>query len=436
MVERGEFLRVPYGAYLHRDIPQEDTELTHVGPGTPCGEYMRRFWQPMAFTRDLKDLPVRTRLLGEDLVLFRDRSSRVGLLQLHCAHRGTSLEFGQIAERGIKCCYHGWHFDVDGRILETPGEPSDSTLKDRLFHGAYPAIDYKGIIFAYMGPPDKKPLLRELDTFDIPGFRMVEGRAHVMPCNWLQVKENVMDTAHNAFLHTIASGVQFTESFREMGVLDWMETPNGMISMQTRRIGDNVWVRINDFIPPNIRQFAPSFETGEKEKQFNRCLHTLWSVPIDDTHTLNINFFREREGTTDEQRKAIAAHYVKIGEGGGQTDERPYENRQRVPGDYDAQVSQRPIAVHGLEHLASTDRGVIMVRRIVRDGIRAVARGEDPKGLGRQSKMPLLTYSSDTVLRIPPSPTPEDDRRLLLKTGRMIADEFLRNHPTFGAQHA
>ena len=132
------FLTAPYSGYLHSDVPPDDEEITRSGPGTPGGEWLRRFWQPVALSEELKDLPKAIRILNEDLVVFRDRSGRVGLLELHCSHRGTSLEFGQIEERGIRCCYHAWCYDVDGRILDTPGEPAESTLKDRLHHGAYP----------------------------------------------------------------------------------------------------------------------------------------------------------------------------------------------------------------------------------------------------------------------------------------------------------
>jgi len=138
MVTRAPYLKTRYSGYHHRQVPQEDAELTHVGPDTPCGEYMRRFWQPVCYSDELKDLPLRVRILGEDLVAFRDGSGAVGLLELHCPHRGTSLEFGLVGAKGIRCCYHGWLFDADGTILETPGEPANSTLKDRLFHGAYP----------------------------------------------------------------------------------------------------------------------------------------------------------------------------------------------------------------------------------------------------------------------------------------------------------
>jgi tert-butyl alcohol monooxygenase / tert-amyl alcohol desaturase len=119
-------LGAPFDGYRRRDVPPPDPELTRVGPGTPCGEYLRRFWQPVAFVRDLAATPLRAQILGEDLVVFRDRGGRVGALHLHCAHRGTSLEFGIPVERGIRCCYHGWVYDVDGRCLETPGEPTGS----------------------------------------------------------------------------------------------------------------------------------------------------------------------------------------------------------------------------------------------------------------------------------------------------------------------
>ena len=149
------FLTETYSGFLHRDVPTEDVDLTHVGPGTPTGEYLRRFWQPVAHSDELNDLPVRIRILGEDLVAFRDDAGRAGLLELHCCHRGTSLEYGKIEDGGIRCCYHGWLFDISGKILETPGEPETSTLKDRLYHGAYPVHEFNGLVFAYMGPPDK-----------------------------------------------------------------------------------------------------------------------------------------------------------------------------------------------------------------------------------------------------------------------------------------
>jgi nitrite reductase/ring-hydroxylating ferredoxin subunit len=423
-------LRAKFGAYHQREIPSEDVDLTHVGPGTPGGEYLRRFWQPVGFSAELKELPKRVRIMGEDLVLFRDLSGRVGLLQLHCSHRGTSLEFGRLASHGIVCCYHGWNFDVDGTVLSTPGEPAGSALRDRLVHGAYPTHEFRGLVFAYMGPPEKQPPFPIYDTFDMPGYKLITGVKNVLPCNWVQIKENCMDPVHTVFLHTVVSGAQFTESFREIGILDWMETPVGMAYIHTRRVGDNVWVHMNDFLPPNIHQFPPTWEDAKTEKTFQRPMMTNWSVPIDDAVTMNIGLRHFNERMTDAERRSMEAQRGVIGgEGFGQTGDRPYEDRQRVPGDYDAQVSQRPIAVHALEHLGSTDRGISMFRRLIKEGIRAVQKGQDPKTLNRNENEVQLTYSNDTILRIPRRPTPEDDEKLLSETGRRVAENLIRNHP-------
>src|ERR1700686_4424847 len=175
MIARAGYLTTRFGGYLHREVPEEDAELSHVGPDTQCGEYLRRFWQPICFSDELKGLPHRVKILGEELVVFRDLSGAVGLLELHCPHRGASLEFGLIDGKGIRCCYHGWLFGVDGTILETPGEAPKSTLKDRLYHGAYPIREEHGIVFAYMGPPDRQPPFPIYDSFVRPAYRMIPG---------------------------------------------------------------------------------------------------------------------------------------------------------------------------------------------------------------------------------------------------------------------
>ena len=407
------FLNVPYGAWHARELPAPDPLLTRTDPGTPCGEYLRRFWQPVAFVRELGDVPRRIRIMGEDLVVFRDRSGRVGLLQLHCTHRGTSLEFGIPQERGIRCCYHGWVFDVDGRILETPGEPSDSTLRQRLCQGAYPTHEFCGMVFAYMGPPAHRPVFPMYDTFDVPGLRLHPAARFELPCNWLQVKDNAMDPVHTSFLHALSSGYHFTEAFGALAELEWQETPYGMIYIATRRVGDFVWVRVCDFMAPNVHQFTREIEQATAERIGARPVVIRWAVPIDDTRTVNFELAQidPAWGLTAEQ---IARP------GFGQSADRAYEERQRHPGDYDAQSSQRTIAVHDLEHLAATDRGVIMLRKIVRDGVRAVESGETPQGVVRKPGDTITTYCQDTVLRVPPTSSAEDDRVQLRQTGRRV----------------
>ena len=420
MATRVPFLNTAYSAYHHREQPQEDEELTHVGPGTPCGEYLRRFWHPMITSEELHDLPRRVRLLGEDLVAFRDKSGALGLLELYCAHRGTSLEFGLLCEKGLRCCYHGWRFDVDGKILETPGEPSDSTLKDRLYHGAYPVQEYAGLVFAYMGPPDQQPDFPIFDTYDLPGYQLLPTRGYIWPCNWLQVKENSMDPAHLAFLHTLPGSTGFTDDLGALGEWDYLETQAGMVYIDTRRQGEKVWVRVADFIPPNIHQFPPNADPMAQRTGVNRPTATRWAVPIDDTHTMQIGFNRAPAGR-DVRRNA----------GFGQDGNRPYEERQRVPGDYDAQVSLHGgIARHGLEHLASTDRGITILRNMLRRGIRAVQQGADPRHGPPQDGRIIPTYSQDRVVAgIPPAPTPEEDTRLLREIGRKVVEESQRLAP-------
>jgi nitrite reductase/ring-hydroxylating ferredoxin subunit len=426
MVTRAPFLKTRYGGYFHRDVPAEDVELTHVGPGTPGGEYLRRFWQPFCFSDELCDLPYRVRILGEDLVAFRDRRSGVaGLLELHCPHRGTSLEFGLIGDAGIRCCYHGWLFGIDGEILETPGEPADSTLKDRLFHGAYPIHETNGIVFAYMGPPELKPPFPHYDTFNRPGYRMIAGQKYCYPCNWLQIMENTMDPVHTAFLHTIISGAMFTEEFGVLPELEFVETPIGMIYVGTRRVGDNVWARMVEVVLPNLHQVAPIWENGHEEHPFSGPMMSRWCLPLDDTNTMLIEFrhVSETEGVTPEW---WADRNIMLP---GQFAADSYEAGQLRPGDYEAQVSQRPIAVHALEHLGATDRGVSMVRRQLRHGIRAVKAGADPTGLCRDMGTVIPTYCNNTVVRLPPAADQAMDKQLMRETGRRLAEGYLENPP-------
>lgn len=441
--------RAPYSAHYHREVPDADPELTHVGPGTPCGEYFRRFWHPVGLSADLPDLPRRIRILGEDLVLFRDGRGRAGLLELHCSHRGTSLEFGAIEREGIRCCYHGWLYAVDGRILETPGEPADSTIKERFCHGAYPTLEYRGLVFAYMGPPDQRPEFPIYDTFDMPGYRTIaEGprdERQIYACNWLQVKDNCMDPVHVIYLHGLEDARRRLEAYRpsateadldtyfgaglaewdaevnaarsDIRPIEWQETPVGLRYIYSRRVGEMVWVRISDFIAPNVHQFGVT-DACDSEIIFQRPSATHWAVPVDDTHTLNIGFKYVSE--QQDRRLRDVDHALR----GSGTPERTHEQRQRQPGDNEAQQSQRPIAVHALEHLGSSDRGILMLRQMVRDGIRAVQRGEDPRRLVPTPGQPIPTYGQNTILRIPRAATKDAEEQLLRETGRKVAEGY------------
>ena len=433
-----------FGGYHRTPSAGPDETLTRVGRGTPCGEYMRRFWHPVALSDELRDLPVAVRILGEDLVLFRDGRGRVGLLDRYCSHRNTSLEYAKVCETGIRCCYHGWQYDIDGRVLDTPGEPAESRLKDRFFHGAYPIREYQGLVFAYMGPPEKIPAFPVFDALEHAEATYVHRKRH-SPCNWLQIRENEMDPVHITFLHTRLFGVQFVPVYGALPVMEWQETTHGMIYLTTRRWGDFLYLRTNDMILPNIARIA-GIEDAGGETLFDRRGSSLsWTVPIDDTNSMNIGFgdidknlvLADGEAYTDRQSRA-GAYAVGAGDV-GQTGAPSYAERQRAPGDWDAWTSQGAITDHGRERLGSTDEGVALYRRLLSRDIAAVARGREPKGMRQPESGPVPTYCHNTVMRVPRAQSEEDEGALSRAFGRAVSRRILAGEirkDTLGAASA
>tara|TARA_B100000029_G_scaffold245160_1_gene242278 strand:+ start:1073 stop:2446 length:1374 start_codon:yes stop_codon:yes gene_type:complete len=406
-----EYIEPPEGnfeGYEKSTRPAADAFLTRVGPGTPCGEYWRRFWFPVAMTQEVTDLPLRIRILGEDLVLFRDGSSRYGLLQLHCSHRNTSLEFGLIEERGISCCYHGWHYDIDGTILATPGD-ADSNVKDRARHGAYPVIEYKGLVFAYMGPPDEMPVFPVFDSFELPDVEMVP-YSITMPCNWLQVAENTMDPMHAAFLHSRERDMHFASTWGELPFIEWYDHDWKMNLTMTRRLGDTIWVTVQETVYPANSTVGYLWEEGTEEKYFTRVGFNKWTVPHDDTHCMVIAWrhFGDIDVKHMGKPEQVGKQSVDFP---GQTGTEPYDERQRNPNDFEAQVGQGPISVHASENLVAHDQGVALLRKHIREGIEAVQRGERVPSPPQDGSM-LSCYAQNTVLPIPIQPNTDDDQLL------------------------
>ena len=258
---------------------------------------------------------------------------------------------------------------------------------------------------------------------------MIPGQKYFYPCNWLQILENTMDAVHTAFLHTIVSGAVFTDEFGVLPELEFAETPVGIIYIATRRVGDNIWARMVENVLPNLQQVAPIWENGQQAHPFSGPMMSRWIVPLDDTNTMLIEFrhISETEGVVTPDWWADRGIMLP-----GQLGADSYEESQRRPGDFEAQVSQRPVAVHGLEHLGTTDRGITMFRNQVRKGIRAVKEGSDPVGLFRDSGV-IPTYCNDTVVRVPPAKTPELDKKLLRETGRRLAQGYIEAPPLMAA---
>ena len=403
-----------------------DEEIARIGPGTPGGEYMRRFWHPVHITGELGEMPKVINILGEELVLFRcgQDKQRIGLVHKHCPHRRASLEYGRCEDRGIRCCYHGWLFAPDGEILETPGEEPTAraveTVRERTRLGAYPVVEYRGLIFAYLGPPESRPDFPIYDAFEHEGMTSAPYKAPYA-CNWIQVQDAIMDPTHTTFLHGQNSRPQFSDGMMAAGELKFYErNENHFLGSSTRRIGDNAWVRLNELILPNFTQAGSAFAAdGTKQRYFGRSCFTRWVVPADDENTVVYAWanFGDRwdphEYNTREGHEMIEQ---------GEVLDRTREEKQRFPADSEAVEGMGPISTHKGENLMPTDRGISLYRRRVRKAIRDLANeGIEPPQPVRRGDKSVRTYGQDTVLHLPPL-RGQDDRSYLLRIGTAVMD--------------
>lgn len=375
-------------------IPEPDAGLTRVGPGTACGELMRRYWQPVCLSADLKDVPKPVRILGEDLIAFRDGRGRAGLLFFRCSHRGTSLEYGRIEERGIRCCYHGWLYDVEGTILEMPLEPAGNPFLKQIQHPCYPIREFGGLVFAYMGPLDKMPEFPIYDVWRKEGghlkARMGPRVGGPVNCNWLQAEENLMDALHTFWLHTLHSGPQFPSETYGVNPdeLRYEETDMGMRFVLSRKLESKWWDLIWEMIMPlNVHLVYTDEPKTERVRAVTYC------VPIDDTHQLgaSVRWFPDGKQEMLSGREQLAP--------GGRKNT-SYEYTQRHPDDKEAVEGQGPIALHGLEHLVTSDKGVVMFRGMLRKAIEAARQGDDPKGILRDpAKAAFVSTTAGSIVR-------------------------------------
>jgi len=382
--------------YYH-SVPQEDIELTHVGRGSPMGEMLRRYWQPICTSDEISDLPKRVRIMCEDLVAFRDGSGNVGCLELHCSHRGTSLEYGRIEDDGIRCCYHGWKFSADGRCIEMPCETKEFYKKMDVWQPSYPTYEFGGLIFIYMGPPEKIPLFPMYDIIDtryrddvvLRGMRLWEdhGIGFVRDCNWLQHFENLIDPYHLLVLHAANSGDQFGSVVTAPGTpeISFEETSLGARYNMYRDLSNgNRLLRHGEAVLPNIMLVPNIHESGEVPIEKARCTELSWCVPVDNEHLYGISIVawpKDEAGQLLKGWKPGTDTMTDIRP--GNLRERSYEDKQRFPDDMEAQEGQRRIAVHALENLGSSDLGVVLLRRALRVSLERMENGLDPANIVR-----------------------------------------------------
>jgi 5,5'-dehydrodivanillate O-demethylase len=357
---------------------EENETLTRVGRGTPAGEMLRRYWFPISAAQELtEEKPTKfVRVLGEDLVLFRDKSGRVGLLEDRCSHRGASLSYGRVEERGISCAYHGWLYDIEGNCLEAPPEPTGSKFCLSVKHRAYPVQKLSGLFWAYLGP-QPVPVIPKIDV-----WARNDGRKKVfvqprLDCNWLQAMENSVDPAHLQILHQdtaldFARGrkpVSTTRGFTDdIESFEFHEVPLGIMKKRTYKNGI---IDEHPLIFPNILRQGNGAQIR---------------VPIDDTHTMIfiVRFFPNPDGkiTDDDETQAEYVKSYKNPPDGLHPLARFTLDEVQAQ-DHMAWETQGPIADRTRERLATSDRGVVMLREMVMREIGRVQQGQDPKGVMR-----------------------------------------------------
>ena len=360
--------------------------LTRVGPGTRMGGLLRRYWYPIAAVADLeKRWTRRVKLLDENLVLYKDRAGRFGLIEEQCPHRHASLAYGIPTEDGIRCPYHGWHFDHLGRCVDQPNELKPDALKSKVLTTAYPIEVMGGMIWAYLGP-QPAPILPRFDGFVAENAIRMVGRA-MIPVNWLQIMENSVDPVHTEWLHgkhyefvKESEGVKVAISRHHLKIaFDEFEfgiVKRRLLEGQSEESDD--WRVGHPVVFPNIL----SVGNGNQD---SRSYNFQIRVPVDDTHTLHFWYTTYvPPGTVDipvRLRDQVTVYEVPF------LDENGEHIVDFIDGeDIMAWVTQGPIADRTNERLSATDSGVVLFRRILERELERVERGEDPMGILRDSR--------------------------------------------------
>ncbi|HEY3118128.1 MAG TPA: Rieske 2Fe-2S domain-containing protein, partial [Chloroflexota bacterium] len=390
----------------------ENELLTQTGPDTPCGELMRRYWQPVALSEELPEegAPLPLRILGEDLVLFRDDQGRPGLLGLHCSHRGADLSYGRLEDGGLRCIYHGWLYDVQGRCLEQPGEPAGSTFNEKIKHVAYPCVERAETIFAYLGPGEP-PEFPSYEFLSVP-LENLDATKRFHDCNYLQANEGNIDLSHLSFLHYMSWGRGSGEELSHRGPrpgLDVAEaevTAYGVRSCKIQHGWDpDKEIRVTEYVLPNFVAFPMGTVRDEAERP---GYAVNWHVPIDETHHWKFTFNFSRRGALDRERGRYQTDMA---------DYRPLRNlsnrfeqarEEMASGTYlgmgtDFQIhdkwateGQGPIEDRSAEHLGALDLAIVTSRQVLLKAIRDLQEGREPANVVRdpaQNHFPIATFA-------------------------------------------
>jgi phthalate 4,5-dioxygenase oxygenase subunit len=385
----------------------ENLLLTRVGPGTPLGAVFRRYWLPALLVSELPEPdgpPVRVRLLGEDLIAFRDSSGAVGLVAAFCPHRRAPMFFGRNEERGIRCVYHGWKFDRSGACVDMPSEPPDSLFKSKVAIEAYPTFEGGGIVWAFLGPAASAPPAPDYEFIRAPATHRFVSKTYEA-CNFLQALEGGVDAAHATILHQpkIGDGSFLHDYETLVPRLDIERTAYGFTYSGVRAHGEQQWVRMYHYIMPvgqiRGRVTFPTF--GITVPTINGH---FW-VPLDDTHTATYNWMHSYDPAIPITPEYALEFETFTGRGPDDLDPaRPFHLKATLANDYfidrvaqktqsftgipgvntqdvAVQEAMGPIVDRTREHLGTTDRAIILTRQLLLEAIRAVEAGREPRGV-------------------------------------------------------
>lgn len=372
-------------------LSQADNEaLTRVGPGTVMGEYMRRFWIPAVLESELPEKdgkPVRIRLLGEDLVAFRDTEGRVGLLDERCPHRGTSLALGVNGECGLRCLFHGWKFDVNGQCTDTPAEPEGSTLAKAMRVTAYPVRSAGGMIWTYMGPKETIPEFPHFPWFDMPEGHC-EAFKVIYECNYAQSIEGAIDSAHAGVLHRESPWGHEAKWPHEKDLrpkLEVEQTSYGLRYCAVRKDGELNHGRVTQIPLPFYTFIPPDGEKAPAHRRHRRLINAF--VPRDDVSTWHVQFFYdptqviERQHRIDEAGTYCDENFIKhVNIRNWYNQDREMMRTTNMSGivgiavqDHAVSETMGPIADRTKEHLGRTDMAVVGWRRALLKAARTLA---------------------------------------------------------------
>lgn len=343
-------------------LSAEDNKLlTSVGPGTPMGTLLRRYWHPVGVSEFIKSKPQRVKVLGEELVLYRGQGGQTHLMQLRCAHRSVALDYGRIEGDCIRCPYHGWLYDASGQCLEQPAEPEASKYKDEIKLRAYKTQEFSGIVFGYMGP-EPAPLLPLYDV-----LRWEDGVKDItvqnVNANWLNHVENIVDISHLAWLH----GYTFPVYGAKKVTYHWERTPYGANNvMLIEGVEDD---HISCYGYPTVNRFAlpPIDKNGELVRSL------IWRVPVDDESTL---LYFSRFYPSEKRTRTASRNDVKLGV------YTPLEkdwwginvnDQDRMAVEQQGVIADRPN-----EHLGVSDGGIVLMRKMMRESLALIEQGKDP----------------------------------------------------------